>query len=97
MDDPTLSNGFSLAAPPPGFIDDPYPVYAALRRHSPVHELAPGSWLLTRHEDVLAAYRSAQLSSDKHSEFAPRLGLGTPIFEHHTTSLVFNDPPLPPP
>ena len=94
MDDATLTSGFSLAAPPPGFIDDPYPVYAALRRHSPVHPLAPGSWLLTRHADVLAAYRSAQLSSDKRIEFAPRLGAGTPIFEHHTNSLVFNDPPL---
>ncbi len=24
---------FSLADPPPGFIDDPYPVYDALREH----------------------------------------------------------------
>jgi cytochrome P450 len=86
--------GFSLSAPPLGFVDDPYPTYAALRQHSPVHALAPGSWLLTRHADVLAAYRSPQLSSDKQREFGPRLGLGSPIFEHHTTSLVFNDPPL---
>ena len=92
--DATLTQGFSLAAPPAGFIDDPYPVYAALRRHSPVHALGPGSFLLTRHADLLAAYRSAHLSSDKQREFAPRLGPGTPIFEHHTTSLVFNDPPL---
>jgi cytochrome P450 len=94
MYDKTLTLGFSLATPPAGFVDDPYPVYAALRRHSPVHPLAPGSWLLTRHEDVLAAYRSPQVSSDKQREFGPRLGQGSPIFEHHTTSLVFNDPPL---
>ena len=94
MDDATLSHGFSLAAAPPGFIDDPYPTYAALRRHSPVHGLAPGSWLLTRYDDLLAAYRSPHMSSDKQAEFAPRLGADTPIFEHHTTSLVFNDPPL---
>ena len=92
--DATLTQGFSLAAPPAGFIDDPYPVYAALRRHSPVFALGPDSFLLTRHADVLAAYRSAHVSSDKQREFAPRLGVGTPIFEHHTTSLVFNDPPL---
>jgi hypothetical protein len=85
--------GFSLAAPPKGFVDDPYPVYAALRAHSPVHTLAPGQWLLTRHADVLAAYRHPALMSDKRAEFAPRLGVGTPIFEHHTTSLVFSDPP----
>ena len=86
--------GFNLAAPPPGFIDAPYPFYDALRQHCPVHELAPGSVLLTRHADVLAVYRSPHASSDKQQEFAPRMGLGTPIYEHHTTSLVFSDPPL---
>ncbi len=85
---------FSLAAPPAGFVDDPYPVYAQLRRHSPVHPLGPNSVLLTRHADVLAVYRSPLASSDKRLEFAPRLTAGTPIYEHHTTSLVFNDPPL---
>jgi len=85
---------FSLAAPPTGFIDDPYPAYAELRRQSPVHPLGPGSWLLTRHADVLAAYRSPQMSSDKQREFAPRLQAPSPIYEHHTTSLVFSDPPL---
>ena len=85
---------FSLAAPPAGFIDNPYPFYAALREHAPVHALAPNAWLLTRYDDVLAVYRSVHASSDKQREFAPRLGLGTPIFEHHTTSLVFSDPPL---
>ena len=94
LDIASLARGFSLAAPPPGFIDDPYPTYAALRAHSPVHPLAPGSFVLTRHGDVLAAYRSPHLSSDKQREFAPRLGAGTPIYQHHTTSLVFNDPPL---
>ena len=86
--------GFRLTDPPPGFVDDPYPGYAALRRHDPVHEMAPGSFLLTRHEDVLAVYRSALASSDKQREFGPKYGLGTPLYEHHTTSLVFNDPPL---
>jgi cytochrome P450 len=85
---------FSLAAPPAGFIDDPYPFYARLRQHAPLHAWGPQSILLTRHADVLAVYRSAHASSDKQQEFAPRLGAGTPIFEHHTTSLVFSDPPL---
>ncbi|UVF80621.1 cytochrome P450 [Gordonia mangrovi] len=40
---------------------DPYPMYAALREHSPVHRVEhPGDpaadyWVLTRHADVLAA------------------------------------------
>jgi len=84
---------FRLAAPPPGFIDDPYPFYAALRTHAPVHRLAGDTVLLTRHDDVLAVYRSPHASSDKQREFAPRLGAGSAIYEHHTSSLVFNDPP----
>ncbi len=89
-----MAMDFSLADPPPGFVDDPYPVYDALREHSPVHRLGERSLLLTRHADVLAVYRSAHASSDKQREFGPRLGVGSPIYEHHTTSLVFSDPPL---
>jgi len=90
---PTL-DGFTLAAPPTGFVDDPYPSYAALREHSPRHALAPGVLLLTRYEDVAAVYRSSAVNSDKRREFGPKFGEGTPLFEHHTTSLVFNDAPL---
>jgi cytochrome P450 len=82
-----------LTAPPPGFLDDPYPWYDALRASRPLHALGPGSWLLTRYDDVLAVYRSPAVSSDKQREFGPRFGVGTPLHQHHTTSLVFNDPP----
>lgn len=94
LPDADALRAFSLAAPPAGFVADPYPWYAALQAHSPVHALAPDSVLLTRYEDVLAVYRSPQVSSDKQLEFGPKLGVGSPIFEHHTTSLVFSDPPL---
>ncbi len=53
----------------------------------------PGGVLLTRYDDVLAVYRNARASSDKKVEFKPKLG-NSPLYEHHTTSLVFNDPPL---
>ena len=86
--------GFTLAGAPPAFIDDPYPFYDALRTHSPVHPIAPGQWLLTRYDDVAAVYRAPQAKSDKRREFAPKFGPGTPLYEHHTTSLVFNDAPL---
>ena len=85
---------FVFTAPPPGFIDDPYPTYAALRCHDPVHAMGPGQWLLTRHDDVSALYREGSASSDKQREFGPKFGVGTPIYEHHTSSLVFNDAPL---
>ena len=32
--------------------------------------------------------------SDKKLAYGPKFGVGSALFEHHTTSLVFNDPPL---
>jgi len=43
----------------------------------------------------VSVYRDAQaFSSDKKVEFTPKYGAGSPLLQHHTTSLVFNDPPL---
>jgi cytochrome P450 len=86
---------FDLRALPPDFYANPYPVYAALREREPVRRMPDGSWLLTRHADLVAVYRDAQsFSSDKKVEFTPKYGEGSPLLAHHTTSLVFNDPPL---
>lgn len=84
---------FQLTSAPAGFLDDPYPWYAALREHDPLHPLAGGGVLLTRYDDALAIYREPRASSDKKIEFRPKFG-DSPLYEHHTTSLVFNDPPL---
>jgi cytochrome P450 len=84
---------FQLTRVPPEFLDDPYPWYAALREHDPVHALEGGGVFLSRYDDVIAMYRDPQASSDKKEEFRPKLG-DSPLYEHHTTSLVFNDPPL---
>jgi cytochrome P450 len=87
--------GFDLRALPADFHTDPYPYYAALRTHDPVRRMPDGSILLTRYADCLQVYKDPQLfSSDKKAEFAPKYGAGSPLYEHHTTSLVFNDPPL---
>ncbi len=86
---------FDLRALPAGFHDNPYPFYHALREQAPVRRMPDGSWLLTAHADLVAVYRDAAgFSSDKRREFAPKFGPGTPLFRHHTTSLVFNDAPL---
>lgn len=79
---------------PRSFYDNPYPVYRALLRHDPVHLCPDGSYFVCRYADLLAIYRDTALySSDKKKEFGPKYG-DTPLLEHHTTSLVFNDPPL---
>ena len=52
-----------------------------------------GSYFLTRYDDLVAAYKNTKaFSSDKKKEFAPKYGASL-LYEHHTTSLVFNDPP----
>ncbi|MFN3829421.1 MAG: cytochrome P450 [Tepidimonas ignava] len=90
-----IASTFDLRALPPDFLANPYPVYAALREREPVRAMPDGSWFLTRHADLVAVYRDATtFSSDKHVEFAPKYGTDSPLYEHHTTSLVFNDPPL---
>jgi cytochrome P450 len=83
---------FDLRALPEDFFVDPYRYYRALREHSPIYPCPDGSVLLTRYSDVTKVYRSRAMSSDKREMFKPTLRDG-PIYEHHTTSLVFSDPP----
>jgi cytochrome P450 len=88
------ARAFDLKRLPADFIDDPFPYYAALREHDPVHRMPDGAYLLTRWRDCDAVYRDARtFSSDKKVEFFPKYG-DAPLYRHHTTSLVFNDPPL---
>jgi cytochrome P450 len=89
-----VTREFDLRTLPDEFYADPYPVYAALRRNAPVKLMPDGSYLLTRHGDVEAVYKDGvRFSSDKRVEFRPKYG-ATPLYQHHTTSLVFNDAPL---
>ena len=85
---------FDLRDLPGSFYADPYPTYRALREEAPVHQMPDGTWFLTRYADLDRVYRdTARFTSDKREEFRPKFG-DTPLYEHHTTSLVFNDPPL---
>jgi cytochrome P450 len=75
------------------FLDDPFPTYRALREYDPVHRMPDGSYFLSRYDDCAAVYRDpGTWSSDKTIDFRPSLGASS-LYEHHTTSLVFNDPP----
>ncbi len=97
-----IASSFDLRSLPADFFEDPYPVYRALRESESVRRMPDGSYFLTRHCDVVAVYRDARVfSSDKQVEFGPKYNITpydssatAPLYQHHTTSLVFNDPPL---
>jgi cytochrome P450 len=89
-----LVGGFDLNRLSRAFLDDPYPTYRALREQSPVHRLPDGSFFLTRYDDLERVYRDTSVwSSDKKIDFKPNFA-DSLLYEHHTTSLVFNDPPV---
>lgn len=88
-----IAADFNIEKLTPDFYADPYPVYRALRETEPVKRMPNGSYFLTRYDDLVAIYKNTkQFSSDKKREFKPKYG-DSPLYEHHTTSLVFNDPP----
>src|SRR5437016_8212004 len=96
----TEAPGAELAAPVdlkhsrPAFLDHPYPTYPALPEYDPVHRMPDGTYFLTRYDDLVDVYRDARTwSSDKKIDFKPNFG-DSLLYEHHTTSLVFNDPPV---
>lgn len=87
-------HSFDIRAVPAGFTQDPYPFLKALRERDPVHRNPDGSYVLTRYDDLAAIYRDPCIwSSDKKADFAPKFGKSTPLYEHHTSSVVFIDPP----
>jgi cytochrome P450 len=89
-----LVDAFDLRNLPAAFYADPFPWYHALRGLEPVRHMPDGSYFLTRYTDVIAVYKDQlTFSSDKKAEFGPKYG-DSLLYRHHTTSLVFNDPPL---
>ena len=94
MEQAALAAAFDLNRLDRAFLDDPYPTYRALQEREPVHRMPDGSYFLTRYDDLVEVYRDARTwSSDKTVQFKPKFG-DSPLYEHHTTSLVFNDPPI---
>ena len=86
------ATAFDLNAIDRQFINDPYPTLANLREHDPVHVNPDGSLYLTRFDDVRSVYQDKTMVSDKTVAFKDKFGDG-PLYTHHTTSLIFNDPP----
>ncbi len=64
--------------------EDPYPTYAALRERAPVYRNdALDFWVLSRHADVLAAFKDTERFSNDHGvsldpeSWGPQASLGT--------------------
>ena len=80
----------------PGFLADPYPAFAHLREHDPVHHhpgdhRAPAFWALSRFDDVWDAVRRPELFSSANglTFFDDEIGqLGIP------PTMVMLDPPV---
>jgi cytochrome P450 len=88
-----LAANFDIERLTPEFYANPYPTYRALREHEPIKRMRGGGYFLTRYDDLVGIYKNTgHFSSDKKREFAPKYGASL-LYEHHTTSLVFNDPP----
>lgn len=89
----TIAANFDPANLADDYFINPYPYFHALREHEPVKQCPDGSFYLTRHADIYQVYRQPKLfSSDKKAVFKPLFG-DSALYQHHTTSLVFNDPP----
>jgi len=86
------AKSFDLFALPDGYFDDPYPWLAGLRHHDPLHRNADGSVLVTRYDDVKVVWRDPTGLVDKTEAFRAKFGDG-PLLEHHTTAMLFRDPP----
>jgi cytochrome P450 len=82
----------------PEVVADPHPTFAQLRRRDPVHwSERHRAWVLTRYDDVSAAFRDRRLSSDRASPLArpnaAELAGADPVISVLARWMVFRDPP----
>jgi cytochrome P450 len=82
----------------PGFTDDPYPQYAALRADAPAGRNPLGFWLLTRYEDISALLRANMSVEDRNIIDRDLLALREQMFGEETQrsqarSMLDRDPP----
>jgi cytochrome P450 len=82
----------------PEVVADPHPTFAQLRQEDPVHwSERHRAWVLTRYDDVSAAFRDRRLSSDRASPLArpneAELAGADPVISVLARWMVFRDPP----
>jgi cytochrome P450 len=82
----------------PEVVANPHPTFARLREQDPVHwSDRHRAWVLTRYDDVSAAFRDLRLSSDRASPLAHADGANVsgedPVESVLAHWMVFRDPP----
>jgi cytochrome P450 len=82
----------------PGFTDDPYPQYAALRAGAPAGRNPLGFWLLTRHEDISGLLRAGMSVEDGNITDRELLALREQVYGEvregsRARSMLDRDPP----
>jgi cytochrome P450 len=87
--DPKAFNLFDI---PDDYYLDPLPYFKALRDEDPIHRNADGSVLLTRYDDIISVWRDLSGVVNREEAYTKKFGPG-PLLEHHTTSMLFRDPP----
>jgi cytochrome P450 len=84
----------------PGFTDDPYPSYAAVRAQAPVYLHPLGFWLLTRYDDVSWLLRAGLSVEDRNMagdsllrQFREEMMNGNELPRAEALSMLDRDPP----
>src|SRR6516225_4914226 len=82
----------------PGFTDDPYPQYAALRATAPIYQHPFGFWLLTCYDDVAWLLRASLSVEDRNIAASPFQDLreqmwGEEAARPRGVSMLDRDPP----
>lgn len=90
------AGGFALDVEAPGYLDDPYPHYHALRSHNPVYRSASGDWYLTRYTDVARVLTDQRFQRQSPGGANPISGESrrpTAVDRLLSRWMVFMDPP----
>lgn len=84
--------GLDLMKLPDDLVPEAYRYFAAPRAASPIHRNSDGCFMVPRYDVAVSVYRDTSAwSFDKKIDFKPKFG-NSPVYEHHTASIVFRDP-----
>ena len=87
------ARAFELKKIGPTTIANPYPLPRAARARAGAR-MPDGSYFLSRYADCIAVYKDTAAYSLRQKARVPTQVRRRLLYEHHTTSLIFNDPPL---